>query len=158
MKRLLSAGAVAAAIALAGCGGGGDDDGGTTEKLSHEALVSRANAACRTAAAGIARIPTAGAIDELGAYADRVGAISTRLADELSQLTPSQPDETSYTRFLDALRTSNAQLRALSAAAAAGDRDAVASAARKIANAEPGTYAAVVGLDLCAAATPSPDS
>jgi len=157
MRRALGIAAVVAAVALAGCGGGGDD-GGSTEKLSHEALVRRANAACRTASASVARIPAAGSIDELGDYAASVGAVGERLAGELSRLTPSQPDATSYGRFLDALRASNAQLRTLRQAADAGDRDAVASAARKIANAEPGTYAAVIGLDVCAAATPSPDS
>ncbi len=153
MKALLCAGAVAAAIALAGCGGG-DDDGGKTEKLSHEALVGQANAACRTAATSIARIPSVDSIDGLADYSQRVSAIGTRLVGELSRLTPSQPDETSYTRFVDALRRSNTELVALERAADAGDRRAVAAAARRVANAEPGTYAAVIGLDECAAATP----
>jgi hypothetical protein len=157
MKSLICAGAIAAAIAVAGCGGGGDD-GGKTEKLSHEALVTQANAACRTAAASVGRIPSVDSIEGLADYSQRVSAIGTRLYGELTRLTPSQPDETSYTRFLDALRTSNSELVALERAADAGDRRAVAAAARRVANAEPGTYAAVIGLDVCAAATPSPGS
>lgn len=159
MTRSLSVAAVAAAIALVGAGCGGDDAGDKqSEKLSHAALVRRANAACRTAAASIARLPSVDSIDQLAGYSQRVSEIGTRLVGELTLLTPSQPDETSYTRFLDALRRSNAELVALERAAAAGDQRAVAAAARRVANAEPGTYAAVIGLDVCAAATPSPSS
>lgn len=158
MKRAIGLAAVAAAIAIAGCGGGGDDGDKRSEKLSHEALVSRANAACRTAATSIARIPSVDSIDGLADYSQRISAIGTRLVGELTLLTPSQPDETSYARFLDALRRSNTELIALERAADAGDQRAVAAAARRVANAEPGTYAAVIGLDACAAATPSPTS
>lgn len=156
MKALLCAGAVAAAIAIAGCGGGGDDE--KSEQLSHAELVRQANAACRAAATSIARIPAVDSIDGLAGYSQRVSGIGTRLVGELGRLTPSQPDESAYTRFIDALRRSNAELVELERAADAGDRRAVAAAARRVANAEPGTYAAVIGLDECAAATPSPTS
>ncbi|MDW5597452.1 hypothetical protein VSS74_24095 [Conexibacter stalactiti] len=153
---LLACVALAGGVAVAGCGGGDDDGGG--EELSRAALVRQANAACRRAAAGIARIPVAASIDELGSYAERVHTIGTRLYDEVSQLTPSQPDRQAFERYLRALSTSNAQLSALSRAADAGDRAAVGAAAGRVARAEVGTYAAVAGFDVCSEASPTPTS
>jgi hypothetical protein len=149
--------AFAAGLGAVGCGGGDDGDGGG-EELSHAALVQQANAACRRAAAEIARVPVAASIEELGSYAQRVGAIGSTLYEEVSQLTPSQPDRQGFQRYLDALRTSNVELSALRGAADAGDRAAVGAAAGKIAGAQVGTYAAVVGFDVCAEASPTPTS
>lgn len=156
----LLAGVVLAAggVGIAGCGGGDDGDDGGGEELSRAALVRQANAACRRAAAGIARVPVAASIDELGSYAERVGAIGRRLYGEVSELTPSQPDRSGFQRYLDALRTSNDQLAALATAADDGDRAAVGAAAGRIAGAQVGTYAAVVGFDVCAEASPTPTS
>ncbi|HST42582.1 MAG TPA: hypothetical protein VLK58_23885 [Conexibacter sp.] len=157
VRVLLVSVALAGGLTVAGCGGGDDGDGGGQE-LSRTALVKQANAACRRAAAGIADVPVAGSIEELGSYAERVRAIGTRLYDEVSQLTPSQPDRSGFQRYLDALRTSNDQLAALSRAADTGDSAGVGAAAGKIAGAQVGTYAAVVGFDVCAEASPTPAS
>lgn len=148
--------ALLAVAALAGCGG--DDDGGDSRPLAHAALVARANAACRTASAQIARIPVASSIEDLGEYAQKTAAVGTTLHDELSELTPEQPDRTSFGRYLDALARSNALLGRLQAAADAGDRAAVSEAANEIASSQVGTYAAVAGFDACAAATQTPES
>jgi len=149
--------ALLAVAVLSGCGGGGDDGGGS-RPLAHAALVARANGACRTASAEIARIPVASSIDDLGEYAQRTATVGRRLHDELSRLTPEQPDRTAFGRYLDALARSNTLLGRLQAAADAGDRDAVGEAAREIASSQVGTYAAVVGFDACAEATETPES
>lgn len=156
-RRLLSTAALAGvALTLAACGGGDDDT--ASEPLPRATLIARANAACRVAAASVARVPVAASIEELGAYAQRIEAIGSGLHEQLTQLTPEQPDSSAYRRYLDALGRSNAQLRTLQQAADDGDRDAVARAAREIAGAQVGTYAAVIGFDVCAEAAPTPTS
>lgn len=155
--RLLAASALAGlALTVAACGGDGDDS--ASDPLPRAQLIARANAACSVAAAAVARVPVASSIEELGSYAQSIGAIGGRLHDELSQLTPEQPDSSAYRRYLEALGRSNAQLRALQTAADGGDRDGVTSAANEIAAAQVGTYAAVIGFDVCAKAAPTPTS
>lgn len=160
-KRLPACALTAAALAgvaltLAACGGGDDDT--ASEPLPRATLIARANAACRVAATQVARVPVAASIEELGSYAQSIEAIGSRLHEQLEQLTPEQPDSSAYRRYLDALGRSNTQLRTLQQAADDGDRDAVARAAREIAGAQVGTYAAVIGFDVCAEAAPTPTS
>lgn len=155
--RFLAATALAAvALTHGACGGDGDDS--ASEPLPRATLIARANAACRAAAAEVARVPVAASIEELGSYAQRIEAIGSRLHEQLTRLTPEQPDSSAYGRYLDALGRSNAQLRALEQAADDGDRAGVSRAAREIAGAQVGTYAAVIGFDVCAAAAPTPTS
>lgn len=156
-KRLLSTAALAGvALTLAACGGGDDDT--ASEPLPRAQLVARANAVCRVAAAQVARVPVAASIEELGSYAQRIETIGSRLHEQLAQLTPEQPDSSAFGRYVDALGRSNRQLRELQTAADDGDRAGVTRAAREIAAAQVGTYAAVIGFDVCAQAVPTPTS
>lgn len=157
LRRALPLALLGAALAVAGCGGGDDDSDGPRE-LSHAALVRAANGFCERASAEIARLPVAASIEELGSYAERVGRISERLYFEISRLVPTQPDSAGFNRYVGALRTSNEQLTVLARAADANDRAGVSGAAAEIARAQVGTYAAVVGFDVCAQATPTPES
>jgi hypothetical protein len=164
-QRLAAAVVLAGAIAVAGCGGGGSDDASTTDgdggggsKLTHAALVSHANAICRTASAGISRLPLATTLEDLAGYAGSVEAIGTRLHQELSRLTPPAGDRVNYNRYLEALATSNEQLRAMQAAASRSDSEAVRTAVSRITGAEVGLAAANAGFGICASATPAPSS
>jgi hypothetical protein len=154
----LIAGAATVALALtaAGCGGGGGDatTAATTAKaLTHQQLVSQANAACAKASAEVAKVPAAQSISGLSAYAERVQAIGRSLHDQLAQLEAPAADRQAFAGYLDGLSSSNRALGTMKSAAAGNDPDGVRSASDAIAGANIGVLAARAGLSSCATAT-----
>jgi len=130
------------------------DEGG----ISHDELVSRADAACTSASAQIRQVPVATTLAGLGQYASQVAMVSTTLHRQLLQYEPSISDRAAYQAYLEALQTSNEQLAAMQKAAARHDEDGVRTAASAIVGADVGTLAARVGLGACASATATPGS
>jgi hypothetical protein len=167
-RRSLRAGAATVALGLAlaaaGCGGGGDSDTPsattptTAAVLTHQQLVTRANAACTKASDAVAQVPAATSMAELAAYADRVRAIGQSLHDQLSALRPPAGDRQNFAGYLDALSSSNRALASMKTAASGNDTDAVRVASEAISGANIGVLAARAGLSTCATATETPSS
>lgn len=158
---IAGAATVALGLAAAGCGGGGDG-GATTATtagaLSHQELVTQANAACAKAGDAVTKVPAATTIPALATYATRVRAIGVTLHADLTKLTPPAEDRQNFQGYLDGLNASNQALSTMRTAAAGNDTDGVQSASEAIAGANIGVLAARAGLSSCATATKTPGS
>jgi hypothetical protein len=157
---IAGAATVALGLAAAGCGGGGG--GGATATtagaLSHQELVTQANAACTKASDAVTKVPAATTIPALATYATRVRAIGVTLHADLTKLTPPAEDRQTFQGYLDGLNASNQALSTMRTAAAGNDTDGVQSASEAIAGANIGVLAARAGLSSCATATKTPGS
>jgi hypothetical protein len=155
-KRPLVAGvALGLALVAAGCGGGGSDTptATTSAVLTHQQLVTQANAACTKASDAVAKVPAATTMADLAGYAGQVQTIGKSLHDQLAALNPPAADRQSFAGYLDALSASNRALAAMKTAATGNDTDAVRVASDAIAGANIGVLAARAGLSSCATAT-----
>jgi hypothetical protein len=169
--RALGGVAIVTALTLGGCGGdsGGGSSTPTTAAatsapatttattssaaLSHEELVSQADAACEQAATAIAKVTPARSLSGLAAYAAQVRRIGTHLRGQLAGLTPSADDQAAFGKYLDGIDASNAALGAMRTAARDGDDAAVRAAAATIDKTAVGVLATRAGLPGCAATT-----
>jgi hypothetical protein len=152
--------ALALALVAAGCGGGGGSPttATTSAVLTHQQLVTRANAACTKASNAVAQVPSATSVAGLETYARQVQTIGQSLHDQLAALKPSAGDRQSFAGYLDALSSSNRALATMRTAAAGNDTDGVRSASDAIAGANIGVLAARAGLSSCATATKTTSS
>jgi hypothetical protein len=166
--RALGGVAVAAALAMAGCGG--DSGGGssapttaatapartatTSGALTHAQLVSQADAACAKASDAIGAIPAARSLSALAEYAAAVRRVGQDLREQLGALKPGADDQAAYATYLDGIDASNAALDAMRTAAQGGDAQAVRAAAATIDKTAVGVLATRAGLPGCAATAP----
>jgi len=164
--RVLGGVAVAAALAVVGCGGDSSTPqtgasapapvttATTPRALTHAELVQRADAACAKAAKAIGAIPVARSLSALADYADAARRIGQDLRDQLGALTPGADDQAAFATYLDGIDASNAALDEMRTAAQDGDARAVRDAAQAIEQTAVGVLATRAGLPGCAATAP----
>jgi hypothetical protein len=158
--------AVAAALAVVGCGGDSSTPqtgasapapvttATTPRALTHAELVQRADAACAKAAKAIGAIPVARSLSALADYADAARRVGQDLRDQLGALKPGADDQAAFATYLDGIDASNAALDEMRTAAQDGDARAVRDAAQAIDQTAVGVLATRAGLPGCAATAP----
>jgi hypothetical protein len=134
------------ALLLAGCGGGG------SSTLTHQELVSKANAACAAANAQAAALPAPKATADLVPYLSRSERIVLALKEKISALPAAQADRASVQRYVGALTKADAVLDDMTNAARNENAAAVKFLAGDIAAANIGPAAARAGFSTCATA------
>jgi hypothetical protein len=140
---------VGAALLIAGCGGGHDD--GPTQ-LSHQELVSQANAACARANRQEAAVPAPKGTADLVAYLSRSEQIVIKLKADIAGLAAPPADRAAVQRYVAALTHADAALNDMSNAARNDNPSAVKELASQIAAAAIGPTAAHAGFSTCATA------
>lgn len=113
------------ASALAGCGGGG------SERLSRDAFVSKADAACRDLSAREQKLTPPTSIDAIPAYADTALPILDDALDELRGLRPPTELADGVDAWLEQLGETRNVLEDLRSAAEGGDEARVRTVGAK---------------------------
>jgi hypothetical protein len=139
---------------LAGCGGNSALSTASSQMLTHQQLVRRADAACRSFDRQIGQLPEPKGLSTLAKYVAETRSATVKLHKQLSGLRPPQRDRAAMGRFLRALEQGNTLLAEISSAAAAGHASAVGSLGQKLEAIDAGNLAAPLGLSNCAT-TPS---
>lgn len=113
------------ASALAGCGGG------ASERLSRDAFVSKADAACRDLSAREQRLTPPTSIDAIPAYADKAVPILDDALDTLRRLRPPTELADGVDSWLKELDETRSLLEDLRSAAEDGDEAKVRAVGAK---------------------------
>jgi hypothetical protein len=139
------------ALLLTGCGGGGDGP----SALTHQELVSQANAACAAANAQAAAVPAPKATADLVPYLSRSEHIVLALKAKIGALPAAQADRAPVQRYVAALTKADAVLDDMTNAARNDNPSAVKLLSGDIAAANIGAAAARAGFSTCATAPQS---
>jgi hypothetical protein len=97
MRKTLAFAALAAALALAGCGG---DDGGGGEPLSQEDFVAQADAICEEYEAKLDALGTPQSQEDLAEFAEKSVPIAEEGQGKLAELTPPADLQEAYDEWL----------------------------------------------------------
>jgi hypothetical protein len=132
----------AVAVALGGCGG---------HTINKKDVIARGNQICETAASSVRAVhpPSGGSLSELALYYKRVTPIVETEVTQLQALPRPPQDGALLNRYLDAIASSSTEYRALTAAAQAGDRGALASASAALRSNPAASLAASYGITGC---------
>lgn len=134
---------------LAGCGGNSGLSTASGRILTHQQLVRRADAACRSVDKQIGRLPEPTGLSTLAKYVTETRSATVKLQEQLSGLEAPQRDRAAMSRFVGALEQGNTLLAEISSAAAAGHASAVGSLGQKLEAIDAGNLAAPLGLTNC---------
>jgi hypothetical protein len=134
-------------ILLVGCGSGG---GGSSKPLSHQQLVSQANAACKQANNQFAALPRITTLAGVSSFAASAQPIAQDLQSKLQALQPPQKDQSAFSSLLSAFKAQIAELPALRAAAEAGNQQQAQKIANDLDASAFNTDASDLGLTECA--------
>lgn len=147
MRRSVALAALTVAVAvLAACGGS------KAKRLSRDAYVSEADAACTTAAHEQRKLASPTSIAGIPAYVDRALPILDTLVKDVRELSPPQDLEASVTQWLDLTAQGRKTLESLRAAAKRGDEQQVRQVSAKGTdlNQRRAALARSIGLTVCA--------
>lgn len=141
--------ALAALAAVAGCGGSGSSS--ASHALTHEQLVSKADAICGAAAAHAKALPQPTSRERIIAFVDQATPVLDTLQRRLSALKPPAKDKAAYDRLLRDQATGLNALPKLKAAAETGNAVEARQAAAALAASPADRDARALGLTTCAA-------
>lgn len=136
------------ALAVAGCGGSGR----SSQRLSQDEFVQKADAICAQVATQVKALPTPTSIDAIPAFVDKTLAITDDATAKIRNLEPPAAMEQGVQNWLDKTKAERDELTKLRSAAAHGDVTTVREISAKGTqiDTEGNTLARTLGLTTCA--------
>jgi hypothetical protein len=138
---------------LVGCGGSETTVTTTAgEPLSRQEFVQQANAVCKTMNSQVKAVQTPTDLPGLASLYDQASAIASDGINKLEALTPPSDLRARYRRVLSEARRQVPLFDEVKAAAQAGDRQGILSAARRVdaLTRTLNAHARALGLSVCA--------
>lgn len=142
VKRVTAVCAVLGGAAIAGCG--------SSSTLSHQELVTQANAVCSRANASVSALTRPTTPQATVNYADRLHGIATDLVNGLSALKPSSSDKATYERYVNHQRDGIKAVEQLKHAAQTQSKQEALAAVQRAQQDADDADATSLGLNECA--------